>query len=286
MKSLTEILTGSDFEAGLVEGATRSPIVTKDGKAAWAKIRKELNLKGTPKLLTAPADNLKLEKSSVPTWGLTLQHYVQKLSTGLTINACPSAGDCTKVCVLDNGNGYFPAVQIARRARTEFFVREPWAAGLLLGAELRRALEKNPKILFRPNVNSDVEWHVVAPSLTNGTLFGDALHSYGYTKLESVMTETVSTKHYTVVYSVSEKSDWNQVNEFLANGGNAAVVTNRRPKSPITQWHESATIVDADKTDEWMLKDSGIIGDLSAKGKAYKLVGKSNFVHIIPEKKD
>jgi len=41
---------------------------------------------------------------------------------------------------------------------------------------------------------------------------------------------------------------------------------------------DSVTVVDADKTDEWMLGDGGVIGDLSAKGMARRLIGVSDFV--------
>jgi hypothetical protein len=37
-------------------------------------------------------------------------------------------------------------------------------------------------------------------------------------------------------------------------------------------------VVDADVTDEWMLPEGGIIGDLSAKGYARRLIGVSDFV--------
>jgi hypothetical protein len=281
MKSLTNILIGSDFESGLKAGVSADKAQLQGAKHLWHQIRQRFNMLGAPPLLTPPDHNAKLDKAVVPAYGLTLQHYVQKLTTGLTINACPSAGDCTKVCVLDNGMGLYPTVQIARRARTEFFVEEPEAAGILVGNELMKAAIKYGSILFRPNVNSDVEWHKVAPSLTDGTLFGGAVRSYGYSKLPSTLTEKVNTDFYTVAYSANEKSDWKSIDKFLAKGGNVAVVTSRKPHSPVTQWYGKIKVVDADKTDEWMLGGIGLIGDLSAKGKARALVGKSGFVKVL-----
>ena len=63
----------------------------------------------------------------------------------------------------------------------------------------------------------------------------------------------------------------------LDRGGSVAVVTDRKPTAPITQW-STVPVVDADLTDEWIFR-SGVIGDLSAKGKARKLIGRSGFVH-------
>ena len=280
MQNVTELLIDSEFEAGLKAGAGDKPDLVK-ARVNWLKLRLSQKSHGYPPFLTAPEGNLKLDKATAPSYGLTLQHYVQKMSNGLTINACPSAGDCTKVCVLDNGHGRFDTVQQARRLRTEFLVRSPFYAGVLIGHEIKLAVKKWGKILFRPNVNSDVEWHLVAPTLTEGTLFGHTVHSYGYSKLPSVLKGDVDTDHYTVAYSASEKSDWAEIDRFLEAGGNVAVVTSRKPKTPIHQWHPIGKVVDADKTDEWMLEGKGIIGDLSAKGKARHLIGVSKFVKEI-----
>jgi len=235
-------------------------------------------------LLTRPDANLKLNKSSVPAYGITLQHYVQKLSTGLTVNACPNAGDCTKVCVLDNGMGRYDSVQRGRRAKTEFLARYPLAFAFLLGHELALAVRRDGAILLRPNVNSDIEWEKIAPKLCDGETFGlhGAVRLYGYTKVPGVLdTNGWLGRAYRVAYSWNEHTPkGSAVEDFLARGGSVAVVTDRKPKSPINQWHSNyshATVMDADLTDEWIFKEC-VIGDLSAKGKARKLIGKSGFV--------
>jgi hypothetical protein len=248
---------------------------------AWEHTRSRYGRKGHPALLTLGDHNAKLAKAQKWTVGLTLQHYVQKLSTGLTLNACPNAGHCTKVCVLDNGNGVFPKVQVARRAKTEFFALHPLQAAFLLGWELADEVERHGSILFRPNVNSDVEWEKVLPSLTSGEVFGDAVISYGYSKLDYVLdTNGWLDSHYRVAYSWNEKSDQAKVASFLARGGSVALVTDRRKGGPPPARHglvPFATVVDADLTDEWIFGDR-VIGDLSAKGKARSLIGKSNFI--------
>lgn len=229
-------------------------------------------------LLTAPARNMKLDKSVIPAYGLTLQHYVQKLTTGLTVNACPWAGDCVKMCVLDNGNGAYPEVQRARRAKTEFLALFPNHFAFILGFELARAVRMDGEILFRPNVNSDVEWQRIAPALCNGEIVD--VKMYGYSKDPSVMnSDGWLGKNYRVAFSANEdmRADSAMVTEFIARGGSVAVVTVRKPKAAYVP---GPGVIDADLTDEWIFQP-GVIGDLSAKGKARKWVGRTDFIHSL-----
>ena len=88
-----------------------------------------------------------------------------------------------------------------------------------------------------------------------------------------------------VAYSWNENSNLRRVQSFLYSGGAVAVVTNRRPHDPIDKdavrramgVGPEVEVVDADLTDEWMF-GSGVIGDLSAKGKARDLIGRSGFI--------
>lgn len=239
-------------------------------------------------VLTAPDANMKLGKTARPTYGLTLQHYVTKLVSGLTVNGCEWAGHCTKVCVLDNGSGRYDSVQQARRWRTYLLVHHAREFFFRMGYELARAVAKHGEINFRPNVNSDVSWELWLRALFNGELFGECVWSYGYTKNPAVLYgDGWLFPYYRVAYSKNERTHAEhlgaQVHQFLERGGAVAVVTNRRPGDPVQQWGESVhPIVDADVADDWMF-ESGVIGDLSAKGKARKLIGKSAFVARISE---
>lgn len=244
-------------------------------------------------LLTKPDGNMKLAKGVVPSYGLTLAHFRTVLPAGpglsrsgftrmnvkrLSVNACPNAGHCTKVCVLDNGNGAYDSVQRARKWRTDLLARHPEAFVRILAWELTRAVRKHGKILFRPNVNSDVAWHRVLPSLCSGHLPG--VLSYGYSKLpETLEGNGWLGDRYRVAYSWNETSDPNAVEAFLRRGGAVAVVTSRRKGTPPLNDYPFGwwPAVDADVTDEWMF-DFTVVGDLSAKGKARRLIGKSKFV--------
>lgn len=251
-------------------------------KEQWAATRHKFGFKEVyAPITTEPSANNKLDKGEVPSYGLTLQHYVVRLMVGLVVNACPWAGDCTKVCVLDSGNGRYDRVQQARRARLEFMVTKPFWFFVLLGYEVGKAVEKHggngtgtpaaPVILFRPNVNSDVQWEKIAPSLVDGSIFGNDVLFYGYTKDPAHLSgDGWVTDHYRVSYSWNESSPGWRVAKFLKRGGSVAVVTNRKKGQPLRIagfCGPEFPTVDADKTDEWMF-ESGVIGDLSAKGKA------------------
>lgn len=235
-------------------------------------------------LLTPPDANLKLHKSATPTYGLTLQHFRSVLPTvgagRLSVNACPNAGHCTRVCVLDNGSGRYDSAQRARMWRTDLLARHPHAFARILAWELVRAVGKHGRILFRPNVNSDVAWQRVLPSMTDGYLL--EMLSYGYSKRpETLEHDGRLGAAYRVAYSWNERSDRVAVRAFLMRGGAVAVVTSRRKGDPVLSvfpFGTTADAVDADVTDEWMLSDGAVIGDLSAKGKARGLIGRSRFI--------
>jgi hypothetical protein len=235
-------------------------------------------------LLTPPGKNAKLDHSIVPAYGFTGQHFRVVLPARdgfprLVINACPNAGHCTRVCVLDNGHGQDPMVQRARMWRTDLLARHPEVFARILAWELVKAVRKHGNILFRPNVNSDVAWQQVLPSLTDGHLSG--VTSYGYSKRpETLAGDGWLGSAYRVAYSWNETSNATDVRAFLMRGGAVAVVTDRRKGTPVLSvfpFGTTANAVDADITDEWMLA-RGVVGDLSAKGKARKLIGRSRFV--------
>ena len=239
-------------------------------------------------LLTPPNANHKLAGAKVVSYGLTLHSFRTVLPARdgfarLVLNACPNAGHCVKVCVVKNGNGRFASTQRGWLWRTDLLARHPESFTRILAWELAQAVRKHGEILFRPNVNSDVAWQNVLPSMTNGYLAGVTL--YGYSKRPETLTSDAGWmgSAYRVAYSWHETSDADAVSAAVRNGVPVAIVTSRRKGSPVTSSSSlpfvGTNVVDADKTDEWMLSSTGsVVGDLSAKGKARSLVGRSRFV--------
>lgn len=247
--------------SAFMEGFTLGASATRQDRAILADIRGAYGFAATATaLLSPPSGNAKLTKGKVPSYGLTLQSHATKFRNGERVNACPWAGQCVKVCVLNRGHGRWDATQSARDYRTEFFATQTLSALRIMGAELARGIRKWGAILFRPNVNSDVDWAAVLGDLLQNI---DGLTSYGYSKNPAILDGHDDGLNVTA-YSYGETSDATKVASFVANGGRSAVVTNRKPGAPIAQWHPTAKVVDADVTDEWMF-EPGVIGDLSFK---------------------
>lgn len=264
-------------------------------QAAWnraAEVQFDNGMQArTRRLLTEPDANHKLAKGKIPAFGLTLFHHVMRSTefdeTGrsLVINACPWAGDCVRMCVINNNRGRMESVRLGWRWRTDFFIRYPVDFVMCLAWSIERAASVR-NIYLRPNVNSDVEWETLVPALVDGTIFGDRVVFYGYTKNPAVLAgDGWVTPTYRQAYSWSETSQLPQVQQFIARGGSVAVVTNRRydshVKQPIHQWARpngdgpnnsttwywrmvEHTVVDADESDEWIFQPS-VIGDLAFK---------------------
>jgi hypothetical protein len=129
MKNLTQhILTriesegGASFDSMLSLGAweaRKGKRTWREAHEAYAVIRERYGFarKSAP-LLTAPEDNLKLDKGVTPSYGLTLQHYVQRLSTGLVVNACPWAGESKTRCAI--------GCQSRSRCNGAWSAQSPW----------------------------------------------------------------------------------------------------------------------------------------------------------------
>jgi hypothetical protein len=245
-------------------------------RTEWANYRQVQGFKyASPKLLTYPANQLKLGKSKEFTVGLTLQH-----ADSAGVESCPWRGECTAICVLDNGNGRYPNTQKARDVKTKFLYDHPQAFMVLLGHELRELSAKYERVLVRLNVNSDLRFYKILPKLVNGELFRN-LFFYDYTKNPAILsTSGMVADHYRLVFSVNESSNMVKVRDFVARGGTAAIVTSRTKKASPPSSFMGLPVVDGDATDN-RYDESGSWVDLSAKGKARALIGRSEFVKTI-----
>ena len=279
--------TLADRVAALDDGWLADRAAVDSAYATFAAVRADhgFAMVRRPVLLTPPAANAKLIKGATPAYGLTIQSHLTTFADGSRANACPMAGHCVAHCVLNNGNGRYASVQRARNARSEFLARHPLAALTLIGFELRRASDKFGAITFRPNVNSDVDWHAVI-----GDTFRrlDGVTSYGYTKRD-LAADALDFE----ALSWGERTTPAMLAAAAAIGRPIAAVTARRPADPTRSAEllaELADIVgpelaarysvaDAELTDEWMMAPTPTIGDLSAKGSARELIGRSGFVH-------
>lgn len=233
-----------------------------DGRPLWSK------------LLTHQDEQTKFMKSQALTAGLVLAHHHVTFASGATLNACPWAGQCTAACVLDNGNGAYPAVQRARIWKTDLLATEPYAFGVLLTHELARFQRKAARLgsvgRLRMNTNADIRWHRVAPELFAAF---PGIGFYDYSKNPALLT-TIARRppdNYRVVYSVNEHTNTAALEGFLSRGGICAVVTPRRKHAPVPASWLGHAVVDGDLTDDLWTYAPGTVVDLSAKGRARRL---------------
>lgn len=235
----------------------------KEARASWKEFRINNGFSSYADLLTLPSVQHKLKKSKIYTVGLTIQH-----ANVSGIETCAWRGLCTSVCVLDNGNGRYSSVQKARNVKTQFLAKHSLDFVKILGSEIKKHSDENEKVLVRLNVNSDLRWYQILPSLTNGHPQISNVYIYDYTKNPAILTGNgkVGDK-YRAVYSVNEKSDLERVQSFLERGGTAAIVTNRKKNAAVLNSFLGIKVVDGDLSDD-RYHEEGVWVDLAAKGKA------------------
>jgi hypothetical protein len=245
-------------------------------RLVWAAFRERHGFKyDAPKLLTYPSSQAKLAKSKQFTVGLTLQHAAVS-----GVETCPWRGECARVCVLDNGNGRYANTQKGRNVKTLFLYEHPEEFTRLLAHELRGLSATYERVLVRLNVNSDLRWYRILPTLVDGSTFSN-VYFYDYTKNAAVLSGSgMVAANYRAVYSVNESSDLDKVAAYVARGGTAAVVTTRKKNTPPPPTFMGLPVVDGDSTDN-RFDERGTWVDLAAKGKARALIGNSEFVRAI-----
>jgi hypothetical protein len=114
-----------------------------------------------------------------------------------------------------------------------------------VAAELESLARKYGRILFRPNIASDIRWEYVAPDL-----FGIAgVFGYDYTKADP-RKHRGKLDNYRLCYSVSEHPLSARVAAaYVAEGGTAAVVL-RTPKHAVPATWAGMPAVDGDASDD------------------------------------
>lgn len=229
----------------------------------WADLREELGLgHTTPKLLGNPLDNVKIRKSAVPTWTLTLSAH----RTSGEVNTCvKSTPECRKHCVmLTAGNAFYRSVIDGRAARTIFAARYPLHFLSLLTYEVRALEGRGTPFGLRLNVASDIRWEMIAPWLFDGP----NVRAYDYTKWG--WEDRDEQDNYRLTYSHSERWTDDKIREYVAHGDNVAVVFDCH-KHELPTYHLGIPVIDGDVTDYRYDDPQGVIVGLAAKGTAKTL---------------
>ena len=261
-------------------GYSIEPLAGAD-RVAWrdAMIRERVAVgfgPHTAPLLTAPDNNVKLDKSNA--YGLSLS----PASTG-GWNVCrASSAGCRAVCLATSGKGGLESVQDGRRWKVALLAAEPALFVRALAGELRRAAGRRPTdslgrstgplVPVRLNVLSDIAWERVAPALFDMS----GLRFYDYTK----RTGRVLPATYHLTMSATERHADDDL-AALADmyGSNVAVVFDTRRGHALPATFAGVPVVDGDVTDSRWADERGVIVGLRAKGSA--IGDRSGFVRSV-----
>jgi hypothetical protein len=253
-----------NLDALLQKAAASFTLMPKaECQRVWASLRESLGLGSTPNLLGNPLDNVKIRKSAVPTWTLTLSAH----RTSGEVNTCvKSTPECRKVCVmLTAGNAFYKKVIDGRAARTIFAARHPQHFLSLLTHEVHALERRGTPFGLRLNVASDLRWEFIAPWLFDG----ENVRAYDYTKWDSIDRDN-SLPNYRLTYSHSERWTDDKVHTYVWSGQNVAVVFDCH-KHELPDTYMGIPVIDGDVSDYRYDDPAGVIVGLAAKGSAKTL---------------
>lgn len=231
-------------------------IPLREAQEAWADFREQRNHKrAAVPLLSAPKHNAKLDKTHA--WGLALAQASES-----DYNTCEfSTPECRAGCVSKTGNSRYPSVPYARITKTNFLGTYPLEFMRLLVNDLDKAVKRNPKALIRLNTYSDVSWEQHAEWLFDRyrtTKF------YDYTK--NLARVGFTPDNYHLAYSASERTSVDDIKNLVNRGVNVAVVLRVPTSKNIPNKWNGLPMVNASKSDAWIVKNKGVVGGLHALG--------------------
>lgn len=222
------------------------------------------------KLLAKGSTNAKTAKNELLTYIMYLAPYTTASgSLKKVVNLCIKASKgCIKACLFTAGMGAFSNVMNARIAKTIYLITDRFKFCWQLYGELEKLSRLGKPIAIRLNGTSDMDFvSIIKTQLKLDILAMPNLHYYDYTKIIGKALKYKDVPNYTITFSRSEINEQDCLTA-LSNGINVAVVFDHRKPFPST--YLGYPVVDGDMADDLMLKHSGVILGLRAKGKARK----------------
>jgi hypothetical protein len=230
---------------------------------------------GKLKLMSKGSTNAKTEKNNLETFIMYMSPFSQNSKN---INICPKAKNCISLCLNSAGRGAFNSVQVARQARTEFYIKDRNKFAISLHNQIKsiydKAIREGKKIAIRLNGTSDLDFIAILKNRLNIDvleLYSTTIESdkpglifYDYTKILGKI-EKYKGSNYTLTFSYDSNQD--DAKRALRLGVNVAVVFRSKD---LPAKFMGTTVIDGDKTDIEMLQYSSKILGLSAKGRAKK----------------
>jgi hypothetical protein len=284
------VLIAGSFGEAVIAGLNGASVTF--ARSIQGVMRKRVGYRSTAGILTSPESQVKLGKGSeLPSYGLMLMPERGMMSLpfadirkafGLTggFNLCPKASrGCAAACLSRSGQSGMAPAQRAQAVRTAFLLAQPYAAGLIIGAELRNALRKGP-INLRLNVTSDLRWELMFPDMVKA-LNAAGVHMYDYTAWSPAQRE--ASPDYSLTYSAKEPAATSDeyLTAILRDGGTVAMpFATARGKELPALW-KGFTVIDGDVSDERRLDPAGVIVGLRAKGHEWKRDNSAGFIRAV-----
>ena len=296
MTGLTVIerkLSANQIDAAIVRGFyQRTKADTRAvtaARAVWVTMRKAVGYSGGADVLTSGANQQKLSKNSLPSYGLMLtpergmmrpelEDVRKAFNLSGPINLCPRASrGCAAACLSFSGQSGMPQAQRAQAVRTAFMLAFPEAFGLIVGAEIRRAVRSKGSINLRLNTTSDIRWELIAPVAVAG-LAAAGVNLYDYTAWTPADRKVSAS--YSLTYSAKEPSSTSDeyLSGILSSGGTVAMpFTTARGEALPATW-QGFTVIDGDLSDERRNDPAGVVVGLRAKGYKWKRDNSAGFI--------
>ena len=271
------VLIAGDLEDGVILGFTardRDRLVA-EARGVQRVFRARFGYSGSADMLTKPEAQTKLGKSERYALGLMLTpadslDVAQFLPGFRPVNVCPRASaGCAAACLSQSGHGKFDKIQRARQVRHAFMLAHPFSAGVLIGREIRQALDREgrDRVTFRFNVVSDYRIERIMPQAI-GMLISMGVRVYDYTAWTPEDRDPLA--GYFLIFSAKESSATSDA--YLAGvlraGHNVAMPFHGKElPSAYRLDGELFAVIDGDKSDDRTDdRVSGVIVGLKAKG--------------------
>lgn len=210
-------------------------------------------------------------------------HFAPHTISGYQVCASASEG-CASACLYTSGHGRFTRTQESRIAKTKRFfeARNLFLFDMIrdIRAAIRRADRMNFAPAFRLNLTSDLRWEAIRIPASIGsteplanyypnimTMFPE-VQFYDYTAHYNRLTHELPA-NYHLTFSRKENND-DKVMQWLALGGNVAVVFNVKKNDPLPSQWRGYPVIDGDIHDLRFLDPKNVIVGLRPKGDAKK----------------
>jgi hypothetical protein len=247
----------------------------------WKTFRVANGVAPHAKMLTAPDENAKMNRSGKPDYSLSLAPADTSGPMVINgkeeiVNVCRYFTEtCKNGCIAHQGRarmvkkGFVNRIARGRALKVKFLIEDPSAFCTLVKKEVLAAVKKHGEIGVRLNAFSDITWETVCPWLLetpNETL-------YDYSKWPN---RTVPS-NYHLLFSASDRTSDAEIVRRVKSGENVAVVFNAKYRTnghwqiPLPTEFHGVPVIDGDKVDTRYEDPKGVVVGLRIKGNAMAL---------------